>query len=139
MADIKVGSLVFVKTRSVTRPIMKIDGSKAVYFRVNGKIHTAPAMEGGRAQKDASGAELPPPNIMFVTNLETGEESTIVVNKVLGSELESNYKDGSYVEKCFAVEKIAPAGNKRYATFQISEIELQAPPASEKIPAKATK
>lgn len=120
-----IGNLVFVKVKSVTRPILKMDGSKPVYFKVEGAIHLAPAMEGGRKQKDAAGNELPPPEIMFVTNLETGEESTIVVNKVLGSELQSVYPSDAYVGKSFAVEKIAPAGNKRYATFQISEIELQ--------------
>lgn len=126
MAETQVGQMIFVKVRSVTRPILKMDGSKPVYFKVEGAIHLAPAMEGGRKQKDAAGNELPPPEIMFVTNLETGEESTIVVNKVLGSELSSTYPSDAYVGKCFAVEKIAPAGNKRYATFQISEIEVKA-------------
>jgi hypothetical protein len=122
--EMNIGSLLFVKVKSVTRPVMKIE-AKTVYFKVDGPIHKAAPMEGAKAQKDASGNVLPPPDLMFVTDLETGEEKTVVVNTVLGLELSKTYPEEKYVGKCFMVEKIAPAGNKRYATFQISEIALQ--------------
>ena len=129
--QLEIGGLVFVKSKSVTRPILRMDGSKPVYFRIDGPIVQAVKMEGGRAKRDANGNELPPPEIMPVTNLETGEESTVVVNKVLGSELRENYSEDSYVGHSFCVQKIAPAGNKRYATFDIAEIQLQGEKAVE--------
>ncbi len=141
VTDVKVGGLMFVKVKSVTRPILKIEkGGKPVYFRCDGPIVQAEQMEKGREKLDANGVALPPPFIMPVTNLETGEENTIVLNKVLHSELEKNYPDQSYVSRCFAVEKYAPSGDKRYSTFMIAEVELkQETAATSASPSKTAK
>jgi hypothetical protein len=141
-ANVKIGEMIFVKKRSVTRPILQIDGSKPVYFKVDGGIHLAPLTEGQKPKLGPDGKEMQQPHIVMVTNLETGEESTIVTNSILKSELEKTYPSEGYVGLSFAVEK---TGSKRsssgttYSTYQISEIEIQAPPAVEKPQTKATK
>lgn len=138
VSAMQVGQLAFVKVRSVTRPVITIDGSKPVYFRVDGEIHEAPLTEGQKRKKAPDGTEMKQPDIMFATNLETGEESTVVCKSVLKSELEKTYPNVGYVGKSFAVEM---TGKKRsgtgmeYNTYQISEIELQQTEAP-KVPAK---
>ena len=126
MTEVVIGGMKFVKAKSVTRPVLKIEkNGKPVYFRIDSTIRVAEKMEKGREKLDANGIPVPPPHIMDVTNLETGEENTVVCNSVLQSELESNYADGDYVGRCFSVEKFAPAGDKRYATFSIAELALE--------------
>lgn len=129
----------FVKVRSVTRPVLKIEGSP-VYFTVQGAIYKAPVMEdGSKAKKGEDGNPLPPPDLMNVINLETGEESLIVVNTVLGKNLQEHYPSDAYVNKSFEVVKFQPnkAAGKRYATFSISEIEVT--PVEEAPKPEATK
>jgi hypothetical protein len=137
VAEMNIGQMAFVKVRSVTRPVLAIDGSKPVYFKVTGVIHEAPLAEGQKRKKSADGQEMKSPDIMHVVNLETGEDSTIVANSVLKSELQSTYPNDAYVNKCFAVEKTGTkrsANGTNYSTFQISEIEIkqaeQAPEAA---------
>jgi len=138
-SSIAVGTMLFVKKRSVTRPVMQIDGSKPVYFKVEGPIHIAPQVEGIKPKVASDGTIMPNPHIVHVVNLETGEESTIVANSVLKSELSSNYPDEGYVGKSFCVSKTGTkksASGTSYSTFQISEIELAEETPGE--PVKAT-
>lgn len=139
VSAMQVGQLAFVKVRSVSRSVLAIDGSKPVYFKVQGAIHEAPLAEGQKRKTSADGQEMKSPDIMHVVNLETGEDSTIVANSVLKSELQRTYPNDAYVDKCFAVEKTGTkrsANGTNYSTFQISEIEVkQAEPAQETRPA----
>jgi hypothetical protein len=142
VAEMKIGSLAFVKVRSVTRPVLAIDGTHPVYFKVQGVIHEAPLAEGQKRKKSADGQEMKSPDIMHVVNLETGEDSTVVANSVLKSELQSTYPNDAYVDKCFAVEKTGTkrsANGTNYSTFQISEIRLQEPEATKPVPPKPGK
>lgn len=124
MSSIKLGNLTFKTIKSVTRPVLKIE-KKPVFFKVESVIRQAPATEAGREQKGKDGTVLPPPELMDVIDLETGFEAVVVVNKVLGLELRKTYPKDGYIGKMFSVTKYAPANGKRYATFQISEIEME--------------
>ena len=140
---LQLGQLAFVKVRSVTRPVLTIDGSKPCYFKVQGAIHEAPLAEGQKRKKSADGQDMKSPDIMHVVNLETGEDSTVVCNSVLRSELQSTYPSDAYIGKCFAVEKTGTkrsANGTNYSTFTISEIEIQNPePVAEQASPKPKK
>jgi hypothetical protein len=129
MASIKIGDMVLVKKRSVTRPILQIGDKAAVYFRFDGEIHEAPLSEGQSPKKGPDGQVMRQPDIAHVLNLETGEESTIVCNSVLKSEIMGAYPDKGYIGKSFAVEKTGSkksANGTTYTTFGITEVEVKA-------------
>lgn len=70
------------------------------------------------------------PEEMDIENLDTRELQRMKVNRVLGNELRREYANVSYVGKCFQISKFAPQNGKRYATFQINEIEVEEEPSS---------
>jgi hypothetical protein len=119
----------FKAKRHVTTPILKIDDNgKPVYFKITGKIYPAPPNAGERTRKGTDGAEMAPPNLVDVMDYSDGQEKKIVVNTVLGEELKRTYPEDSYVGLSFEVAKFKPAGgSKRYATFTITEIEVEEP------------
>lgn len=65
-----------------------------------------------------------PPKLAHVVNLETGEVQQIIIGSILESELKDAYPEDGYVGKGFEIKKQKPTGNKRYAMYQIAEIEL---------------
>ena len=137
-----IGSLVFVKVRSVTRPLLKMDdvGGKAIYVTVQSAVKDAKPQSGGKTEAPLleNGQPNPkymaPPRLLDVLNLETGEEMTIIANKVLETELQETYPGDGYVGKSFEIVKHKSDAGKRYATFGIAEIQLAEPEVEEKKP-----
>ena len=136
----------FEVVKSVTRPVLKIEG-QPVFFTVQDIIKEGKALEGTRARANADGNVMAPPQLMDVLDLATNQDSVVVVNTVLKSELEEKYPrladdTPGYLGKSFRVIKHAPAGGgKRYATFEITEIRPKAKaaePAPEPTPAAET-
>lgn len=114
----------FKVTKHVTVPLLKVpDNGEPVYVKITGTIHKAAAIEGGR--KDSEGKVQEPPELAQVINLETGEVMQIIFNAVLKKEIEREYPDGAYVNKSFQIRKFKMQTGKRYATFQITEIEAE--------------
>jgi hypothetical protein len=65
------------------------------------------------------------PEEVDIENLDTRELQRIRVNQMLGDELRNAYANDAYVGKCFEIRKYAPQNGKRYAPFQIVEIEIE--------------
>lgn len=131
--------LIIKKAKAVTRSVIQIDG-RPVYFRMDGPIHEAPLSEGQKRKIGPDGKEMRSPDIAHVTNLETGEEATVVANSVLKSELMSCYPNESYIGRSFCVEKTGTkrsANGTNYSTFVIMEVSVEAP-ADVDEPAKPT-
>ena len=126
----------FKAKKHVTTPILKIDDNgKLVYFKITGKIYPAPPNAGERTRKGTDGAEMAPPNLVDVMDYSDGQEKKVVVNTVLGEELKRTYPEDSYVGLSFEVAKFKPAGgSKRYATFTITEIEVEEPKKEDAAP-----
>jgi hypothetical protein len=61
--------------------------------------------------------------ILEVTDLDTGVEGVISVNKVLKSKLEEAYPENGYVDKKFEIVKLPREAGKRYFNFDLYEIE----------------
>lgn len=126
----------------VTVPVLKIDGTRPVFITFLEPIHIAPESDKMRAAREADIAAgkmvKPVPEICKVRNLEDGGVYQVVANEVFKSEIRQAYPDNSYVNKSFAVNKFAPEGNKKYATFQIAEIELEVAPEDQPALASST-
>lgn len=127
----------FKVKKHVTVPVLKIpDNGAPIYVRVNEAIHTAKDNTGRMPATPKEGeVKRKPPQLMQVTNLETGEIAQIVAGTVLESELKENYPGDGYVGKCFEIKKFKASGTKAYALYQVAEIEVEEESAATK-PAK---
>jgi hypothetical protein len=147
----------FKVKKHVTVQLLKVEDGKTYYVKFNGAIHKAVVneaeqkkYENAKAKYDGLSADekakvdpkdIPvppnPPQLAQVVNLETGEIVQIIVGSVLESELKREYPDDSYIGKGFQIQKAKIQG-KRYAAYQIAELELEEEaPAAEAAPAAA--
>jgi hypothetical protein len=116
----------------VTVPLLRVpDDGTPVYIKSNGAIFKA--KENAKAKPGPDGKPLNPPELMEVTNLETGEIAQVVMNEVFATELRDKYPSDGYVNKSFKVCKFKMQGGKRYATFQITEIRVKVPDAQPEV------
>jgi hypothetical protein len=130
--EFQIGNMDFAVVGNVTLPVLKVaDNGDPTYIHVEKAIVQA---KEDPEQKRKTGMEAP--ELMEVTNLLTGESAQIVVNKVLSTELKEKYPEHSYVHKCFAIRKFKPAGQKKYATFEIVEIAPKQKAANAEVTAK---
>lgn len=121
----------FRKIKNVTIPQIKIEKEKEYYLRIDTAITKAPDSAGRVHMEDGKTAgKMPSPELIQVTNLENGEQGTVIVNTVLGRILNDNYPDHTYVGKSFCIVRHELAG-KKYATFDLAEIEVETGGATE--------
>ena len=114
--------LKFNVKRSVTLPILKIACNVATYVRIDDAIFQgkllAEELAKGKSPEDAA-------YLVNVTDLETGEQAQIVLNKVLHSILDESYPNDGYVGLAFSLVKQKMATGKKYHNFTVQEIELE--------------
>lgn len=118
----------FTRKAAVTLPVQKIAIDVACYVKVDAIIFQGQKLESDK-NKDSEAAYL-----MTVTNLETGEQGQIVLNKVLKSIFEDFENEGvakeerepHYVGRGFEITKHKKASGKDYNTFTVYEIDLPA-------------
>lgn len=67
------------------------------------------------------------PDIMDVTDVETGQSRRVLVGKVLLSTLTENYPNDSYVGRTFRCTQSAPPTGKRYKGMTVEPVELEGP------------
>jgi 5-methylcytosine-specific restriction endonuclease McrA len=116
----------------MTLPLLKLDeNGKPAYVKITSEISVSKPIKGERVQQSKRSVVIGSPQFMDVTNLESNETQTMIVNTVLGNELRGAYDKNGYVGRCFEIKKFKPQDGKRYAIFQIVEIEVAAEPASE--------
>jgi hypothetical protein len=137
-------SIKFKVKNLVTVPLLKVpDDNTPVYVCITSAIFTAKDTNGKTAATNEDGSpktKQQPPRLAHVVNLETGEVQQIIVGAVLESELKDAYSDDSYVGKSFEIKKAKPTGSKRYAMYQIAEIEVEEGDEQQKeAPAKSGK
>jgi len=117
----------FDVVKHVTVPVLKVpDDGTPVYFKSNGAIYKAKPL----TAKESTEPAKQPPELMEVTELQSGEIKTIIINTVLGTELRDKYPNDGYVNKQFRIRKYKMQGGKAYATFEITEIRLKNPSAT---------
>jgi hypothetical protein len=123
-------SLKIKVVKNVTRPVLQLS-AEPTYLRIDSAIYEAEKQTVSRKRKNPDGTPVPingkfatPPELMDVTDLVHNRPCQVVVNEVLGSQLNRTYPDNAYVHKCFSITKTMLAG-RGYATFEIDEIEIE--------------
>ena len=110
--------------RRITVPLFKLVSNVENYFKITSPITLAKPLTGAAAAAAAAKKKIKePPYLCEVVDLETGDVGQIILPTVLRSELEENYPDNSYVDKCFCIVKF-PIQDRDYYGFTITEIEL---------------
>ena len=110
--------------KRVTMPTLKLVPDVPAYVKITDPIFDGKASKKKNA-KDGDD-DKKPPKILNVINLETGEAMQLVCGAVVVSEINDNYKDNSYVGKCFEIikgGKVDAGGGRGYFTYKIAEIE----------------
>ena len=128
----------FKVKKHVTLPLLKIVPEKPLYVKFEAAIEKAKPQAGSRTANAAAASETnpaakkkEPPELAHVIDLTTGEHAQIIIGTVLGAELRSTYADGAYVGKSFEIVQHKVQG-KDYATYGITEIEVEAPATADK-------
>ena len=113
----------FKVAKQVTRTLLQQENETPFYIEIQSSIRlsTIPPEYSKFKNKDTGEATLP--DVCDVLNLETGELQVLIVNTVLGSELQRNYPDDGYVGRSFGVLRTKSEMDKRYYTYKIIELE----------------
>ena len=112
----------FKKVKSVTVPVLKLLPDQPVYVRVQSKMEVSKQIEA----KKAGTKPMEPATIMHVIDLSTGEEAILIVGKVLEGVFNETYADGAYVGKDFEIVNHGQRGDKKYNTYSVAQIEVEA-------------
>lgn len=110
--------LQFKVVRKVTLPVLKISINKPYFVKIDDKIFQGKKLDNDKKDNKE------PAFLVNVTDLKSGEQGQIVLNKVLKETLLEEYPDESYVGLCFQIVKKPKDMGKDYHTFSLVEIEL---------------
>lgn len=131
--DAAAPAFAFKVKKHVTLPLLKIQPEKPLYVTIVEPIFKAKPQAGSRAEAAANKPEgegaakkKQPPELAHCIDLTTGEHCQIIIGTVLGAELRETYPDNSYVGKSFEIVQHKVQG-KDYATYSITEIEVEKP------------
>ena len=110
-------SVQYKVTKTIGSNFWKWEQGKEKVFRVDSAIYV------GRAMRTNSGIKEPP-DLMDVTDVETGRQYSLLVHTVLKSNLTEAYPDETYVGKFFSATQHAKEEGKRYCGFTVNEVEV---------------
>lgn len=102
----------------LTLPLIKLAKGVPVYLQITEAFFVGKKIDDKKE----------PATIANVIDLATGECAQIIVPSVLKSTIQESYPNDSYVGLGFSIEKTSAAGDgdKAYAKFSVSEIEVPA-------------
>lgn len=123
--------------KNVTLPTLSLKENQVAFVKFNEAIFVGKKVE---PKPGSTEKQKEPPHLVNVTDLETGELKTLILNTVLKSTIDEAYPGGTYVGKSFRVEKMPKKAGKDYHGFMIQEIELDEPSTVAEVkpePAKA--
>ena len=123
---LKFGNEEYVFERQVTRSVLKQYDKEPFAIKCEGAIYQAQDDPEQRVTRRDAMKDAPPPELMNVVNMASGELQTLVVNKVLASELRRNYPNDGYVGKVLLICRDQAASDKRYKTYRIVELRPKA-------------
>ncbi len=78
-----------------------------------------------KKQVQVKNNKMEPPHVCEVVDLTDGVVKKLIVNTVLLKVLEENYPNHSYVGKSFLIAKTSPEGERKYALYDVNEIEAE--------------
>jgi hypothetical protein len=108
----KAGS--FKRKAAVTLALRKLTLDTSHFLMIDGVIHIKAVGEGETRENWP---------VMAATDLTTGEQSEVLVDKVLQGTLQEKYPDDGYVGKAFEIIKSKRTG-KKYHDYNVWEVEV---------------
>lgn len=115
----------FKVKKNVTLPTLSLAVNQVAFVRFDEAIYVGKEVEAKEGEKKKE-----PPSLACVTDMETGEQRTLILNTVLVSTIDEAYPAKTYVGKIFRVEKLAKRAGKDYHDFKIQEVEAEADAAT---------
>lgn len=109
----------FKRLRSVTLPVLKMEGRKPKYLYFCGPMH-----QGKSVDKDKG-----PATIAHAIDMQTGEEGVFICSTVTQRELSEQFPGDAYVGRGFEISHTR-VPDKRYNIVSISEVSV--PPEVER-------
>lgn len=119
------GGFKIVGAVTVTRPVLKQADGVPFAVRFDGAIFESKIDAG---KKKAGETVMAPAMVAYVTDLQTGEECTLICNAALTSGLTDMYPDDGYVGRAFAcVSKLRPhdGGKKQIREYAVRELIIE--------------
>jgi len=119
------GGFEIAGVKTVTRPVLKQHDHIWMAVRFDSEIFQGKELTGTKRDGEA---KIAPAQLAYVTNLETGEEQTLIVNAALKTGLEDTYPEKAYVGRAFALRsKIRPhdGGKKQIREYEVKELILR--------------
>lgn len=117
-----------IKRKPVQLPVMRFEDEVERFLRIDTpfvkssrNVAQAAAKEDGK--RGSKAAQMDPATICTVTDVQTGEQGTLIVNATLQSTIEEKYPSEGYVERVFGITRHAKEKGKRYYKFSVFEIE----------------
>jgi len=117
-----------IKRKPVQLPVMRFEDETERFLRIDTPFTKstrnaaqAAAREDGKKGKAA--AQMDPATICTVTDVQTGEQGTLIVNATLQSTIEEKYPSEAYVGVVFGITRPRQGKAKRYYKFSVFEIE----------------
>ena len=115
-----------IKRKPVQLPVLRFEDEHERFLRIDTpfvkstrSVAAAAAKEDGKRKAPA----MDPATICSVTDVQTGEQGTLIVNATLQSTIEEKYPKGAYVGLTFGITRHAKEKGKRYFKFSVFEIE----------------
>ena len=120
ITDEKTG-LVFKKVKDVTVPVLKLMPGIACY------IQPTKAMYVGKEIKAAAGSKpMEPATLLECIDLSTDNAGIVIVGTALKGIINDSYPDGTYIGKMFELINHGKRGDKKYNSYSLTEVELEA-------------
>jgi hypothetical protein len=115
---IVVGGMKLTVKRRVAMPVLPFADNMTIIIKF------ATAIKAGKEIKEGARGK-PKMGVAMIAEIEstTGEHRTLICGEVLQRELAENYPDHAYVGCWFQITKIAPRGERQYATYVIDELD----------------
>jgi len=113
----------FRVAKQVTRSVLRQETDVPFYVEIQSSIRPSGIDPEYSKFKDKVTGEANLPDVCDVLNLATGELQVLIVNTVLGSELNRNYPDDAYVGRSFGALRTKSELDKRYFAYKVIELE----------------
>lgn len=125
---IMVNGMAIRVKKQVTLPTLKHDSGQTVLVRITDPFTSEASVEKKTVKINGVDTEVEEEktiHIARVTELQSGENFTYVLNAITHDNIVGAYSDDSYVGKCFAIQKLGVVQGKRYKDVKVVEIEVE--------------
>jgi hypothetical protein len=125
---IMVNGMAIRVKKQVTLPTLKHDSGQTVLVRITDPFVSETSVEKKTVKVAGVDTEIEEEktlHIARVTELQSGENFTYVLNAITHDNIVGAYPNDDYVGKCFAIQKLGTVQGKRYKDVKVVEIEVE--------------